>query len=57
MRICLLHLSPMVETAIKDLGVKTPVVKMYNPVLIEQWKRTPKIEKWDGRCLAWMKMI
>lgn len=38
----LIALSPMVEKAIIDLGVKTPIVKIYNPILIEQWKRTPE---------------
>jgi 1,2-diacylglycerol-3-alpha-glucose alpha-1,2-galactosyltransferase len=38
----LIALSPMVEKAIRDLGVKTPVVKIYNPILIEHWQRTPE---------------
>ncbi len=38
----LIALSPMVEDAIRDLDVKTPIVKIYNPVLLEHWKRTPK---------------
>jgi 1,2-diacylglycerol-3-alpha-glucose alpha-1,2-galactosyltransferase len=33
-------LSPMVEEAIKALGVKTRIVRIYNPVLIPKWKRT-----------------
>lgn len=33
-------LSPMVEEAILALGVKTRIVKIYNPVLISKWKRT-----------------
>jgi 1,2-diacylglycerol-3-alpha-glucose alpha-1,2-galactosyltransferase len=41
----LIALSPMVEQAIRDLGVKTPIIKIYNPVLDEQWKRTPENRK------------
>ena len=37
----LIAISPMVEDAIRDLGVKTPVVKIYNPINISQWRRTP----------------
>ena len=33
-------LSPMVEDAILKLGVKSKIVKIYNPVLIGKWKRT-----------------
>lgn len=33
-------LSPMVEEAIRGLGVKSRIVKIYNPVLIGKWKRT-----------------
>jgi 1,2-diacylglycerol-3-alpha-glucose alpha-1,2-galactosyltransferase len=33
-------ISPMVEQAIKDLGVKTRIVKIYNPVILDEWKRT-----------------
>lgn len=33
-------LSPMVEEAILKLGVKSRIVKIYNPVLISKWKRT-----------------
>jgi 1,2-diacylglycerol-3-alpha-glucose alpha-1,2-galactosyltransferase len=33
-------LSPMVEEAILALGVKSRIVKIYNPVLISKWKRT-----------------
>ncbi len=36
----LVALSPMVEEAILELGVKTKIVKIYNPVLISKWKRT-----------------
>ena len=38
----LIALSPMVEQAIIDLGVKTPIIKIYNPILLEHWKRTPE---------------
>ncbi len=33
-------LSPMVEEAVRALGVKTKIVKIYNPVLTDKWKRT-----------------
>ena len=33
-------LSPMVEKAIRDLGVETRIVKIFNPVLIKKWKCT-----------------
>jgi 1,2-diacylglycerol-3-alpha-glucose alpha-1,2-galactosyltransferase len=38
-------LSPMVEKAIRDLDVKTRIVKIYNPIRIEQWKRTEEMRK------------
>lgn len=41
----LIALSPMVEDAIRDLGVKTPIVRIYNPIKVEQWKRTPENRK------------
>jgi 1,2-diacylglycerol-3-alpha-glucose alpha-1,2-galactosyltransferase len=33
-------ISPMVEQTIKDLGVATRVVQIYNPVIVSKWKRT-----------------
>jgi 1,2-diacylglycerol-3-alpha-glucose alpha-1,2-galactosyltransferase len=33
-------ISPMVEKAIRDTGAKTRIVKIYNPIHIEKWKRT-----------------
>lgn len=33
-------LSPMVEEAVRVLGVTTKIVKIYNPVLVDNWKRT-----------------
>ncbi len=36
-------ISPMVEQAIKDLKVDTKIVSIYNPILLENWKRTPKL--------------
>jgi 1,2-diacylglycerol-3-alpha-glucose alpha-1,2-galactosyltransferase len=33
-------ISPMVEKAILDTGAKTKIVKIYNPVHIDTWKRT-----------------
>lgn len=41
-------ISPMVEQAIKGLGVKTRIVKIYNPVITEKWKRTADRRK-EGR--------
>jgi len=38
-------ISPMVEQAIKDLGVKTRIVKIYNPVILDIWKRTAERRK------------
>jgi len=33
-------LSPMVEKAIKDTGADTRIIKIYNPINIDFWKRT-----------------
>jgi 1,2-diacylglycerol-3-alpha-glucose alpha-1,2-galactosyltransferase len=41
-------ISPMVEKAIKDLGADTRIVKIYNPVHIEKWKRTAE-KRTEGR--------
>ena len=41
-------ISPMVEQGIKDLGVKSRIVKIYNPVIIEKWKRTQETRT-EGR--------
>lgn len=38
----IISISPMVERAIKELGVKTKVVNIYNPVLTEEWTHTPE---------------
>src|SRR5665213_2762549 len=35
-------ISPAVETAIRDLDVKSTIVRIYNPVLLENWARTPE---------------
>jgi len=42
--------SPMVEKAIRDTGAKTTVVKIYNPIDIEFWKRTEERRR-EGRKL------
>ncbi|MDF2432740.1 MAG: hypothetical protein JWP44_2371 [Mucilaginibacter sp.] len=47
-------LSPTVERAIKDLGVKTKVVKIYNPVLTDSWVRTAE-NRVKGRKLLGIK--
>jgi len=36
-------ISPMVENAIKELGAKTRVELISNPIIIENWKRTPEM--------------
>ena len=41
-------ISPMVEHAIRDLGVDTRIIKIYNPVHIEKWKRTAE-KRTEGR--------
>lgn len=41
----LVALSPMVEEAIRNIRVKTPIKKIYNPILPEKWKRTPENRK------------
>lgn len=33
-------ISPMVEEAIKKMGVATKIERIYNPILINRWKRT-----------------
>jgi 1,2-diacylglycerol-3-alpha-glucose alpha-1,2-galactosyltransferase len=47
-------ISPKVEEAIKDLGVKTKIVRMNNPLLIDSWKRTPELRK-KGRKILGLK--
>jgi 1,2-diacylglycerol-3-alpha-glucose alpha-1,2-galactosyltransferase len=41
----LIAISPMVEEAIRELGVTTRVVHMANPLQIEKWKRTEALRK------------
>jgi len=41
-------ISPMVEKAIKQSGAKTEIVRIFNPINIEKWKRTPSMRK-QGR--------
>jgi 1,2-diacylglycerol-3-alpha-glucose alpha-1,2-galactosyltransferase len=38
-------ISPMVEKVINDLGTKTKVVVLNNPLLVDNWKRTPELRK------------
>jgi 1,2-diacylglycerol-3-alpha-glucose alpha-1,2-galactosyltransferase len=47
-------ISPMVEKAIKELGVKTKIVRMNNPLLLNLWKRTPEMRK-KGREILGLK--
>jgi 1,2-diacylglycerol-3-alpha-glucose alpha-1,2-galactosyltransferase len=41
-------ISPMVEKAIKDTGAKTKIIKVYNPVHTDIWKRT-ELNRMKGR--------
>ena len=38
-------ISPMVEKAIKGTGSKTKIIRIYNPVNIDNWKRTEERRK------------
>ena len=38
-------LSPFVEKAIKDTGAKTRIIRIYNPIHFEKWKRTEENRK------------
>ncbi len=38
-------ISPMVEEAIKQTGAKTEIVRIFNPINTEKWKRTPENRK------------
>ena len=38
-------ISPMVEDAIKETGAKTEIVRIFNPINIEKWKRTPETRR------------
>jgi 1,2-diacylglycerol-3-alpha-glucose alpha-1,2-galactosyltransferase len=35
-------ISPMVEQAIRDLGSKTRIISLPNPILLDRWKFTPE---------------
>lgn len=41
----LIAISPMVEEAIRELGVKTRVVRMANPLQLQKWERTEALRK------------
>jgi 1,2-diacylglycerol-3-alpha-glucose alpha-1,2-galactosyltransferase len=41
----LIAISPMVEEAIRELGVTTRIVRMANPLQLEKWKRTEALRK------------
>jgi 1,2-diacylglycerol-3-alpha-glucose alpha-1,2-galactosyltransferase len=41
----LIAISPMVEEAIRELGVTTRIVRMANPLQAEKWKRTEALRK------------
>jgi 1,2-diacylglycerol-3-alpha-glucose alpha-1,2-galactosyltransferase len=47
-------ISPMVEKAIKDLGAKTTIVRLHNPILLDTWKRTAELRK-KGREILGLK--
>jgi len=50
----LIAISPMVEEAIRELGVKTRIVRMANPVQLDKWKRTDELRK-KGREILGLK--
>jgi 1,2-diacylglycerol-3-alpha-glucose alpha-1,2-galactosyltransferase len=50
----LIAISPMVEDAIRELGVKTRVVRMANPLQLDKWKRTDALRK-KGREILGLK--
>jgi len=47
-------ISPMVEKAIKDLGVHTNIVVMNNPLLVDNWKSNLELRK-KGRAILGLK--
>ena len=47
-------ISPMVEQAIKDLGAETTIVRLNNPLLVDNWKRNPELRK-KGREILGLK--
>jgi len=47
-------ISPMVEEAIKQTGAKTEIVRIFNPINIDKWKRTPALRK-QGREMLGLK--
>lgn len=50
----LIAISPMVEQAIHELGVKTKTVRMGNPLQLGKWKRTETLRK-KGRAILGLK--
>ncbi|HMV11197.1 MAG TPA: glycosyltransferase [Cyclobacteriaceae bacterium] len=50
----LIAISPMVEEAIRELGVTTRIVRMANPLQINKWKRTEALRK-KGREILGLK--
>ncbi len=47
-------ISPMVEKAIKDLKADTKIVSISNPIMLDNWKRTPELRK-KGREMLGLK--
>jgi 1,2-diacylglycerol-3-alpha-glucose alpha-1,2-galactosyltransferase len=45
-------ISPAVEKAIMDTGAKTRIVKIYNPINIDTWKRTEEKRKHGRKMLG-----
>jgi 1,2-diacylglycerol-3-alpha-glucose alpha-1,2-galactosyltransferase len=45
-------ISPMVEKAIRDTGAKTRIVKIYNPIHVEKWKRSEERRKTGRKMLG-----
>lgn len=50
----LIAISPVVEEAIQELGVKTKVIRMANPLQLGKWKRTEELRK-KGREILGLK--
>lgn len=47
-------ISPMVEEAIKDLGAETKIIRLNNPLLVDNWKRTSELRA-KGRAILGLK--
>lgn len=45
-------ISPMVEKAIKETGANTEIVRIFNPINIDKWKRTPEKREMGRKLLG-----